>query len=199
MRFRISAPICRPAAGLALGVALMPAVASAHPGHAEGAALVAGLAHPLGGTDHMLAMVAVGLWAAVTGGRAVWAMPLAFLVAMLGGGLAGAAGLAVAAVEPMIFASTILFGAAAALALRPALPLALAAVAVFGAAHGLAHGTEGPQAGLAPYAAGFIAATAALHLTGLLAGRGLARLAGAGAARSLGAGAALAGLALAFA
>ena len=199
MRFRVSAPTFRSPAGLALALALLPAAASAHPGHVEGSALVAGLAHPLGGADHMLAMVAVGLWAAITGGRAVWAMPLAFLAGMLGGGLAGAAGLAVAAVEPMILASTILLGAAAALALRPALPLALAAVAAFGAVHGLAHGTEGPQGGLALYAAGFIAATAALHLVGLVAGRGLARLAGAGAARSLGAGSALAGLVLAFA
>ena len=125
---------------LAVGLAtlsLLPAVAHAHPGHVEGASLMMGLAHPVGGADHVLAMLAVGLWAAVTGGRGIWAMPAAFLAAMLGGGAMGAAGLELPVAEPMILASSILIGAAAALALRPALPLALAAIAMFGAAHGV--------------------------------------------------------------
>lgn len=190
-------PRCLPTVpGLAL--ALLPAAAFAHPGHVEGSALAAGLAHPLGGADHVLAMVAVGLWAAVTGGRALWAMPVAFLAAMLVGGASGAAGLALPAVEATILASTVLLGAAAALALRPALPVALTAIAVFGAAHGFAHGAEGPQTALGPYAAGFLASTAALHLAGLAAGFGLARIGGPWAARTLGAGSAVAGLALAF-
>lgn len=184
---------------LSASLLLLPGAALAHSGHIGGNALAAGIGHPLGGADHVLAMVAVGLWAALLGGRALPALPLAFVVAMLAGGAAGAAGMPLPGVEPMILASIVALGAAAALALRPALPHAVAAVALFGLFHGHAHGAEGPEAGLALYAAGFALATMALHLAGVGLGIGLVRLSRAALVRGLGGATAVAGLALAIA
>ena len=171
--------------------ALLPTAALAHAGHEIARPFAGGLAHPLGGADHLLAMVAVGLWAALAGGRAVWAMPVTFVAAMLAGGALGAGGVALPMVEPLIVASSIVIGAAVALALRPSLGASLPLVALFGIMHGHAHGVEGPAQGLLAYAAGFALATAALHLAGI----GLARL-GPMAARLIGAATAAAGLAL---
>ncbi|MDO5620249.1 MAG: HupE/UreJ family protein [Paracoccus sp. (in: a-proteobacteria)] len=173
---------------------LLPSAALAHPGHDTGAPFMAGLNHPLGGTDHLLAMVAVGLWAALAGGRAIWAMPLTFVAAMLAGGALGAVGMTLPLVEPLILASSIIIGAAVALALRPSLAATLPLVALFGLAHGFAHGAEGPATGLVAYAAGFALATALLHLAGI----GLGRF-GLTATRLLGAATMAAGLALGFA
>ncbi|MDP5306860.1 HupE/UreJ family protein [Paracoccus spongiarum] len=173
---------------------LAPGVALAHPGHGQGQ-FTAGLAHPLGGADHLLAMVALGLLAAQIGGRATWTLPLAFLGGMLAGGLAGLGGAALATVEPMILASVVILGALVAMAARPPLPVLLAGAAAFGAAHGWAHGAEAPASGIASYAAGFLTMTAALHLAGIGAGRAL--LANV-VLRGIGGGAALAGLALAI-
>lgn len=170
---------------------LMPSAAFAHPGHVEGSPFAAGWMHPIGGADHVLAMVAVGLWAATAiDRRGLWALPLTFMAAMVLGGGLGAMGVTVPAVEPMILASSVLLGLAVALALRPSLGVALPVVAVFGLMHGHAHGVEGPSAGLAAYAAGFVLATGALHLAGI----GLGRL---GLSRWLGAATAAAGVALA--
>lgn len=144
---------------LALMLLLAPTMALAHAGHDEGSFL-SGLTHPVGGADHVLAMLAVGLMAAQWSGRALWALPVAFVLAMVAGGLAGAAGLPFPAVEPMILASIIVLGVLVALALRPRLGRVLPLVALFGAAHGWAHGAEGPDAGLALYALGFALATA---------------------------------------
>ena len=150
---------------------LMPTTALAHPGHVEGSPFAAGLSHPMGGADHLLAMVAVGLWAASIGGRAVWALPLTFVSAMLAGGTLGAAGVHLPLVEPMILASSVLIGAAVALALQPGLAATLPVIAVFGLMHGHAHGVEGPAQGLMAYAAGFALATTVLHLAGVALGR----------------------------
>jgi urease accessory protein len=150
----------------------------------------------LGGADHVLAMLAVGLWAALTGGRAMWAMPLAFVGALLAGGAMGATGIALPGVEPMILASILVLGGAVALALRLPLPVALAGIAVFGLAHGFAHGAEGPAVGFAAYAAGFVLATAGLHIAGLVAGLALRRAVP--VTRALGALTAAAGAALAL-
>ena len=173
-----------------ISLALLPTMAMAHPGHGEGAALLSGLTHPLGGLDHVLAMLAVGLWAGITGARAISALPLAFVAAMIAGGALGAMGMGLPMVEPMILASVILTGALAALALRPGLAASLALVAAFGLFHGHAHGTEGPASGLAVYALGFAAATMALHLAGIalvrFAPRHIARVTA--AATSLGGG-----------
>lgn len=181
---------------LALLVALVPSLAGAHPGHGEESSFFAGLAHPLFGSDHLLAMVAVGLWAAMTGGRALWAYPAAFVAAMLAGGLLGAGGADLAVIEPTILASVIILGAAAALALRVPMGVAVAGLAVFGLAHGYAHGLEGPGGGA--YAAGFVIATAALHAAGIALGLGAARVGRAVLARGAGGAVALAGAALAF-
>jgi len=150
---------------------LLPATALAHPGHVEGSAFAAGLSHPMAGADHLLAMLAVGLWAASIGARAAWALPLTFVAAMIAGGAMGAAGVHLPMVEPMILASSILIGAAIALALRPGLAAVLPVIAVFGLVHGHAHGVEGPAQGLLAYGAGFALATAVLHLAGLVLGR----------------------------
>ncbi|MCC5988301.1 MAG: HupE/UreJ family protein [Pararhodobacter sp.] len=150
---------------------MLPAAAWAHPHpHAQvhGTGFVDGLMHPLSGADHLAAMLAVGLWAALTGGRALWAYPLAFVTAMALAGLAGAGQSPLPGVEPVILASVIVVGAAAALALRLPMVAALAALALFGAAHGHAHGVEGPA--VAGYPAGFVLATLGLHAAGLAIG-----------------------------
>ncbi|MFE3835956.1 HupE/UreJ family protein [Pseudogemmobacter sonorensis] len=154
---------------------LLPTAALAHPGHGVEYSFLAGLTHPVGGLDHLLAMVAVGLCASVLGGRALWALPLAFVGGMVAGGLAGAAALPLPTVEPMILASIVVLGALTAAALNPSLPLVAAVTAAFGLFHGHAHGTEGPTGGLALYAIGFVLATAGLHLAGIALGRGLQR------------------------
>lgn len=181
---------------IAITITLAPAMAMAHAGHDGHSGFLAGLGHPVGGLDHVLAMVAVGLWAAVTGGRALWALPLAFVAGMLSGGLMGFAGLPLPGVEPMIMASIVILGVLAALAAQIPVALAAALCAVFGLFHGHAHGAEGPETGMVAYAAGFVISTAALHLAGITAGIGLMRAAGRLPARGLGAGAAAAGLAL---
>ncbi|MDF3607187.1 HupE/UreJ family protein [Paracoccus sp. DMF-8] len=147
----------------------------------------------IGGFDRVLAMLAVGLWAATADDRrAIWALPVTFVAAMFAGFALGAHHIPLPAVEPMILASSILLGLAVALALRPALSFALPVVAAFGAMHGHAHGAEGPASGLLAYAAGLGLATIALHMAGI----GLGRL---GATRILGGATALAGVALAVA
>jgi urease accessory protein len=177
--------------------ALAPTTLWAHEsGHAAGFA--AGLAHPVGGADHLLAMIAVGLWAATLGGRALWALPGAFVVAMLAGGGAGFEGLPLPGVEPMILASVVLLGAAAALALRLSTVWAAAGVAVFALFHGHAHGAEAGASGFGTYALGFALATMGLHLVGLALGFVLNSGPARHLLRVLGAGTALAGLSLAF-
>jgi urease accessory protein len=174
---------------------LTPVMAMAHPGHDAG--FVGGVTHPIGGADHVLAMVAVGLWAALTGGRALWAMPMAFVAAMVAGGMLGAQGLPFPAVEPMILASIIVLGVAAACALRLPLAVAIAGIAVFGLAHGHAHGAEGGGSGA--FLAGFTLATAALHAAGLVLGLALLRFGQSRLARGVGVAVALGGLGLAVA
>lgn len=176
---------------LLVAMILMPLPAMAHTGRDAGGFL-SGLLHPLTGTDHMLAMIAVGLWAANLGGRAHWALPLAFVVALLAGGIAGVTGLRMPLVEPAILASLVVLGVATAIALRVPLAAALAGTAAFGLAHGLAHGSEVVD-GFAPFAGGFVLASLGLHLTGLMIGR-LPLL-----PRAMGTGVALTGVALAVA
>lgn len=180
---------------LVLAAALAaPAAAYAHPGHAgpEASGFTAGLLHPLTGADHLLAMIAVGLWAAMRGGRATWAWPTAFVAALLAGfGLAQMDGGGAAMVEPAVLASVIALGALTAADARVPTALGVGLMALFGAAHGYAHGAE---AGGAGFALGMVASTATLHLTGLGGGLMLAR--DRRAVRLLGAGAVLGGLLL---
>lgn len=175
-------------------LAMLPTSVLAHPGHDAGT-LLGGMAHPVGGADHVLAMVAIGLMAAQMGGRAIWAVPAGFVGAMLVGGTMGAMGVPFLSVEPLIMASIIVLGALVAMSARVPAVLLAPMVAVFGMAHGWAHGAEGPGHGLALYFAGFALATAALHVLGIVIGRSF----GARALRGLGGLAAVAGAALSVA
>jgi urease accessory protein len=142
--------------------------AEAHTGHGSTSAFTAGFAHPLGGFDHLLAMVAVGLWAGLAGGRALWLWPAAFVGAMVLGGVLGMAGVPMPFVEQGIVASVVVIGVAAALAFSPSLATGIGLAALAGLFHGHAHGTEVPAdaSGLA-YAAGFALSTALLHACGV--------------------------------
>jgi urease accessory protein len=176
-----------------LGLVLLPATAWAHPGH-PGGGWPAGFLHPFTGFDHLLAMVAVGLWAAQIGGRARWAVPLAFVAAMVAGAVAGFAGMHVPYVEPMVAASVVALGLLIAGGTRPALLAGAAVCALFAVFHGLAHAAElPPTVSAVDYVAGFAIATAVLHGAGLLAG---SRLSGVRGARWVGAPIAVAGCAL---
>ena len=144
--------------------------AFAHLDPADHGSFAAGFTHPLFGTDHVLAMIAVGLWAALLGRGAVLALPSAFVGAMIAGFLMSLAGIPVPYVEPVILASVMVLGVVVATALRLPLPASMALVALFGICHGYAYGGEmGSATGLG-YAAGFVLATALLHATGLLIG-----------------------------
>ncbi|UAW96928.1 HupE/UreJ family protein [Halopseudomonas nanhaiensis] len=172
-----------------------PAVAYAHPGHGDIGGLFSGLIHPLAGLDHLLAMLAVGLWGAQLGGRARWVLPSLFVVFMLAGAGAGVAGIAVPGVEEVIVASVLALGLLLLWARRVALAPGAVIVSAFALMHGVAHGAEMPvDAGMAYYMLGFALSTALLHLAGIGVGSwrasGIARLAGAGIA--------LAGLGLAL-
>jgi urease accessory protein len=155
------------AAALALAPVLLAAPAAAHTGHGLDGFGV-GFAHPFSGVDHLLAMIAVGAWAAQQGGRAVWLLPAAFVGVMAVGGIIGLAGVGVAGTESVIIASVLVLGAVIAAALKPPLWIAAPLVGAFALFHGLAHGAELPAAANAPaYAAGFVAATALLHTGGI--------------------------------
>ena len=131
-----------------------------------------GMLHPFSGADHLFAMLAVGLWAAYLGGRARWALPFAFILAMIGGGILGHMGLSIPALETAIVGSLIALGAVLAFGISVPTALGAALCGAFALAHGMAHGSEMPAnaAGLA-YGLGFVMATAMLHGAGLAAGR----------------------------
>lgn len=150
----------------ALALFLTPAVAFAHPGHDQ-AGLLAGLSHPLLGLDHLLAMLAVGLWAAQQRGATRWVLPLAFVASMLLGGLLGFAGLRLPLLETGIAGSVLAFGLLVAVAARLPRAMALGLTGLFALSHGVAHGLELPAlASPWTYAAGFVAATSVLHASG---------------------------------
>lgn len=147
--------------------------ASAHTGH-DTSTLVQGLAHPFG-ADHLLAMVAVGLWSAsaLKGAQRAWG-PAAFLLGMTAGALAGIGGLAWAGTELGIALSVLMFGLMLLAGSKLSARWGLAFVAAAASLHGLAHGAEMPVgASVLAYAAGFLASTAALHLAGLGLGQAL--------------------------
>src|SRR5262249_40135641 len=120
---------------------------------------------------HIIAMVAVGLWAGLAGGRAIWVRPTAFMTTMLTGfGVATSFGLQMPFVEPAIWLSIIALGLLVALAVKVPVPLGAAIAGLFGVFHGYAHGLEAAAASLILYAAGFSLATAGLHATGITFG-----------------------------
>lgn len=153
---------------LALVFGGAPHAALAHTGMEHTASFASGFAHPWTGLDHLLAMVAVGLWAGIVGGRALWAWPAAFVGVMVLGGLAGLAGIAMPMVEPGILASVVVLGLLVLAAARLPVGAGAALVALFAVMHGHAHGAELPAEGAAAsYFAGFALATATLHALGL--------------------------------
>jgi urease accessory protein len=155
-------------AAASLALVAVPTIALAHPGHEGTPGFIHGFVHPLGGLDHILAMVAVGLFAARLGGRALWLVPASFVVTMAVAGVAGMTGFGLAYVEAGIALSILVLGAAIALEATMPVAAAMGLVAFFALFHGHAHGAEMPEtmSGLA-YGAGFVAATAALHALGI--------------------------------
>jgi len=159
------------AGGIVAGFLLPAAPALAHPGHALGG-VGSGLAHPLTGPDHLLAMVAVGVVAAFAGSRRVaWLTPVAFVGGMLAGGALGLAGVSLPGTETAIALSVVALGVLVATAAgRDGMWLPVL-VGLFGVAHGVAHGAEAPSAASPiAYVAGFVAVTIALHASGAGAG-----------------------------
>ncbi|MGE3873271.1 MAG: HupE/UreJ family protein [Parvibaculaceae bacterium] len=170
---------------LSLALAALPTAALAHTGVGDTSGFAHGFMHPVGGLDHVLAMVAVGLLAARLGGRALWLVPLSFVTMMILGGVAGASGVGLPFVELGISGSILVLGFVIALGRQLPTGLAMALVGFFGIFHGHAHGTEMPvdAQGFA-YGAGFVLATALLHAAGLALGFGADRLAGSWSARA---------------
>lgn len=154
---------------LAGAMLAMPAVAHVQQGQAAG--FVSGLLHPVSGLDHVLAMVAVGLWGAQLGMPAIWLLPVTFPLVMALGGFLGLVGVPLPGVEIGVAASGFLLGASVATQWRPPLWLAATIIGVFAVFHGHAHGTELPpgESGLL-YSVGFVVATGCLHAAGVLIG-----------------------------
>lgn len=182
-------------AAATLAVTTLPAFAHLNP--EEHGSFMAGFSHPLFGADHILAMVAVGIWAAQIGGRSFWVVPSAFVGTMAVGFLMALGGIDLPFVEPAILASVIALGLLVAMAARLPASAAAAVVGVFALFHGHAHGGELGSAGALQFGVGFVIATALLHVAGIALGLGIARL-GMIASRVIGALTALAGLSLVF-
>jgi urease accessory protein len=152
-------------------VLTLPALAQAHPGH-DGHDLtwsfVTGFDHPLSGWDHLLAMVAVGLWAAMLGGRARWLVPTAFIGTMMVGAVLAHNAPPLSGIEQGIAASLFILGLMIVFAVRLPLSICMGVVGVFALFHGWAHGAEMPvtSSGFS-YGTGFVVSTALLHAAGL--------------------------------
>ena len=150
-------------------VASMPALA--HTGSHASSGLADGFAHPFSGLDHTLAMVAVGLFAAVLGGRALWTIPASFVSMMLVGGFMGLLGIEIPAVEAGIVLSVVILGVVLASGVRCLILVAMTLTGIFAIFHGFAHGMEmPPEAAAALYCLGFVSATILLHGVGLAIG-----------------------------
>jgi len=168
---------------------LAPLPALAHVQQGQAAGFLNGLRHPVSGLDHVLAMVAVGLWGAQLGAPAIWLLPVTFPLVMAFGGFLGLVGVPLPGVEFGVAASALLLGSLVAAEARPPLWLSAVVVGFFAVFHGHAHGTELPagQSGML-YSVGFVTATGCLHATGIAIGLihrwawGRTALRGAGAA-----------------
>jgi urease accessory protein len=152
----------------AMAALLVAQPAFAHVGHGETSSFAAGIAHPFGGLDHIAVMIAVGLWAALKGGRALWLWPAVFVGVMLIGGALGMSHVALSFVEPAILASVVTLGLCVAMALDIPVAAGAALIGAFALFHGHAHGTEVAEtmSGV-EYMAGFALATATLHVIGI--------------------------------
>lgn len=149
-------------------LALLPGVTCAHTGTGATTGFIHGFSHPIYGIDHLLAMVAVGLWAIQMGGKAKWFIPGSFVITMAIGGILGFTGTTIPFVEQGILLSLLILGVFITAAFKLPLPYSGTIVALFALFHGFAHGAEMPETiGAVSYAAGFAGATAILHLTGI--------------------------------
>jgi urease accessory protein len=176
-------------------VLALPALARAHEEAGQAAGFLAGCLHPVSGLDHLLAMVAVGLWGAVLGSPAIWLLPVAFPLVMAFGALTGLLGFPLPGVEIGIAVSAIVLGLMVLGESRPAPGIAALIVAFFAVFHGHAHGRELPEGTSALlYSVGFVVATGLLHAAGILLGAAYRWPAGRQAVRVAGAGVALAGM-----
>ncbi|MBI5682657.1 MAG: HupE/UreJ family protein [Deltaproteobacteria bacterium] len=153
---------------LLFAIILTPSLVYAHTGIGHTTGFAYGFSHPLNGIDHILAMLAVGIWAAQTGGRAVWSIPLTFVSIMILGSVLGMFGVAVPFIEQGIVMSVLILGVLISAAVSLPLALSMTIVGLFAVFHGHAHGTEIP-AGLSGlnYSIGFVLATSLLHLSGI--------------------------------
>lgn len=148
-------------------------IAQAHPDHGSG--YLAGFTHPFTGLDHLLAMLAVGVWAAQLGGRAKWVVPVSFIACMVVAASVGMSGIAaLPMVESGVATSLLLLGLLIAFSVKVPVALSASIVGLFAIFHGYAHGAEMPLLSMPwVYATGFVLSTAALHGAGLLLGQGL--------------------------
>jgi len=177
---------------LALALMTLALPAQAHTGEGVAGGFIAGFLHPVSGVDHLLAMVAVGMWGAFLGRPLIWMLPVTFPLMMVVGGVLGIGGIPLPLVEIGISASVIALGLSVAAAWRAPIPVAVLIIGIFAIFHGHAHGTELPQAA-APeaYAMGFVISTGLLHITGIALGlvtklpRGVMALRAGGAAIAL--------------
>ena len=175
--------------------ALLPTFAHAHADLGEAGGFLHGITHPASGLDHVCAMLAVGLWAAQTGGRSVWAVPLTFVSVMALGGALPMLGIGLPFVERGILLSMLLLGVLIAASVRLPLWLGSGMVGLFALWHGHAHGAEMPAlASGIDYALGFMLATALLHVIGIAFGLGMQRRAREHVIRAAGASIALCGI-----
>lgn len=160
----------------ALLLLIVPGVALAHPEPMSGHGFTHGLLHPVTGVDHLLALLSLGVWAGLSGGRVKFAVPAAFMLAMVGGALLGIAGVSLPAVEPLIASSVLVFGLLVAFLARVPPPLALALSVLFALGHGHAHGAEMAEAvSVVAYVTGFILACVLLVVPGVLTGDRIGR------------------------
>ncbi|OQX15733.1 MAG: hypothetical protein BWK73_05870 [Thiothrix lacustris] len=173
---------------------LSSGIAVAHTGH-DVHGFSSGLMHPIGGMDHLLAMLAVGLWSAAVMPRQLWAAPAAFMGLMLVGAMLGVAGVTLPLLEPGIALSVVIMGLLLIGLTRLGAAPALALIGVFALFHGNAHGAEAPLGGsVALYMAGFLISTGLLHLAGVGIGTTVMRTAQVWALRVIGGGMGVAGL-----
>jgi len=155
-------------AAAALPLMLAATAAAAHTGEGVSGGLLSGFTHPIFGFDHVVAMVAVGLWGAFLGAPAVWILPVVFPLVMALGGMLGVAGIDIPAVETGIALSGVILGLLVALAVRAPIRVAAVIVGAFAIFHGHAHGTELPEAANPfAYGVGFVIGTGVLHLVGI--------------------------------
>jgi len=160
---------------VSMSIAIYSAPAFAHPGHGIDNTVVQGFLHPVSGVDHALAMLSVGFLAFRLGGRALWAIPAAFIIMMAAGGVLGATG---PTIEQVIATSVLVLGVLMALAARLSLPFVIPVTALFAMFHGVAHGTDGAVGSALPlsYFSGFLLATAVLLGAGIVLGHGVSVL-----------------------